>query len=294
MICWFLLIGVLGLLEIVKEPGVLRALSPTFAWHSLTSNGVHGFLLLGSVILAVTGAEALYADMGHFGAGPIRISWFSIAMPALVLAYLGQAGMVLTDPDAAANPLYSLAPNQVITVVLFVFATLATIIASQALITGVFSLTRQAVQLGYFPRVEIRHTSGQSEGQIYIPAMNYLLLGACLILVLVFRSSSGLAAAYGIAVSGTMAVTSVGFYLVATRRWAWPRPRAMFLVGGFLVMDLSFFLASLPKFVAGRLPAHPRGPGDRDRHGRVELRPDRPEYAASHRPAHLAAGHGTP
>jgi KUP system potassium uptake protein len=251
MICWFALIGVLGLIEIVKEPGVLRAISPTYAFGGLTSNGVHGFLLLGSVILAVTGAEALYADMGHFGAGPIRLSWFAIAMPALVLAYLGQAAMVITQPEAAANPLYSLAPNRAMTLVLFVFATMATVIASQSLISGVFSLTRQAVQLGYFPRVTIRHTSGQSEGQIYIPSMNYLLMVACLLLVLVFRTSSGLAAAYGIAVSGTMSVTSVAFYLVATRRWGWPRSRAGLLVGAFLVVDLSFFLASLPKFLAG-------------------------------------------
>ncbi len=248
---WFVLIGVLGLIELVKEPGVLRALLPTYAVETLFTNGIRGFLLLGSIILAVTGAEALYADMGHFGAGPIRISWFSIVMPALVLAYLGQAAVVLNEPEAVENPLYSLAPNQPVALVLFVFATLATIIASQALITGVFSLTRQAVQLGYFPRVTIRHTSGQSHGQIYIPVMNWLLLVACLVLVLAFRSSSGLAAAYGIAVSGTMAVTSIAFYLVVTRRWNWPKPRALLLVGGFLIVDLSFFTATLPKFLLG-------------------------------------------
>ncbi len=248
---WFLLIGVLGLIEVVKEPGVLRALSPTHAIQTLSGNGITGFLLLGSIILAVTGAEALYADMGHFGAGPIRVSWYAIVLPALVLSYLGQAGMVLSNPAAAVNPLYSLAPNQTVTFVLFVFATLATIIASQALISGVFSLTRQAVQLGYFPRVTITHTSGHSHGQIYIPVMNWLLLAACLVLVLVFRSSTGLAAAYGIAVSGTMTVTSIAFYLVVTRRWNWPKIKAVPIVGAFLIMDLAFFSATLPKFLLG-------------------------------------------
>ena len=251
MVCWFLLIGGLGLVEVVGEPGVLRALSPTYALGTLTGNGVHGFLLLGSVILAVTGAEALYADMGHFGDRPIRRAWFALVMPALVLAYFGQAAAVLADPAAAANPLYALAPSHAWAVIMFTLATLATIIASQALISGVFSLTRQAVQLGYFPRVRIRHTSKQAEGQIYIPAINYTLMVACLVLVLVFRGSDQLASAYGVAVSGTMAITSIAFYLVATRAWAWSRARAGSLVAVFLTIDLGFLLATLPKFLNG-------------------------------------------
>lgn len=251
MICWFTLIGGLGLIELVKEPGALRALLPTYALHTLTSNGIHGFLLLGSVILAVTGAEALYADMGHFGRGPIRLSWLSLVKPALVLAYLGQAAKVLQDPAAAENPLYALAPNRSWTLLMFALATAATIIASQALITGVFSLTRQAVQLGYFPRVTIRHTSGQAEGQIYLPALNYMLMAACLTLVVVFGSSARLASAYGVAVSGTMAITSVAFYLVATHAWGWSRIRAGALTAVFLLIDLSFLAATLPKFLEG-------------------------------------------
>lgn len=251
MLCWFGLIGGLGLIEVVREPGVLRALLPTYAWATLTGNGVHGFLLLGSVILAVTGAEALYADMGHFGRQPIRISWLSIVKPALVLAYLGQAAKVMEDPQAAESPLYSLAPNHTWVLIMFALATLATIIASQALITGVFSLTRQAAQLGYFPRVTIRHTSGQAEGQIYLPGLNWMLMVACLVLVVGFGSSAKLAAAYGVAVSGTMTITSIAFYLVATHTWHWPRSRAIGLTAVFLTIDLSFLFATLPKFLLG-------------------------------------------
>jgi KUP system potassium uptake protein len=249
MICWFTLIGGLGLVEVLKEPTVVRALLPTYAVHTLTGNGIHGFLLLGSIILAVTGAEALYADMGHFGSRPIRMAWLSLVKPALVLAYLGQAAMVINNPEAAANPLYSLAPNRSWGLLMLALATLATIIASQALITGVYSLTRQAVQLGYFPRVRISHTSGQAEGQIYIPAINWMLMVACIALVLLFQSSANLASAYGVAVSGTMAITSVAFYGVAVHSWGWSRRRAGTLVGAFLLVDLSFLAATLPKFM---------------------------------------------
>ncbi|MGB8020240.1 MAG: KUP/HAK/KT family potassium transporter [Candidatus Nanopelagicales bacterium] len=251
MIAWFALIGGLGLIELVKEPAALKALLPTYAIATLTGNGIHGFLLLGSVILAVTGAEALYADMGHFGRRPIRLSWLSLAKPALVLAYLGQAAKVLQDPAAAENPLYALAPNRTWVLIMFGLATLATIIASQALITGVFSLTRQAVQLGYFPRVNIRHTSSQAEGQIYLPALNYMLMVACITLVIVFGSSARLAAAYGVAVSGTMAITSIAFYLVATHAWGWSKAKAGVVAAIFLSVDLSFLLATLPKFLEG-------------------------------------------
>ncbi len=189
--------------------------------------------------------------MGHFGARPIRLAWLCLVMPALVLAYLGQAAMVISNPAAAANPLYALAPNRTWTLIMLALATMATIIASQALITGVYSLTRQAVQLGYFPRVRISHTSGQAEGQIYIPAINWMLMVACITLVLVFQSSARLAAAYGVAVSGTMAITSIAFYLVATHTWGWSRARAGALAGAFLLIDLSFLLATLPKFMQG-------------------------------------------
>ena len=251
MICWFALIGGLGLVEVVKEPSVVKALLPTYAFQTLTGNGIHGFLLLGSIILAVTGAEALYADMGHFGARPIRLAWLSLVKPALVLAYLGQAAIVINNPEAAESPLYALAPNRTWTLIMLALATLATIIASQALITGVYSLTRQAVQLGYFPRVRISHTSGQAEGQIYIPAINWMLMVACISLVLLFQSSASLAAAYGVAVSGTMAITSIAFYGVATHAWGWTRLRAGTLVGMFLAVDLSFLFATLPKFMQG-------------------------------------------
>jgi KUP system potassium uptake protein len=251
MCCWFALIGGLGLIEVIGHPDVLRALLPTYAWATLTGNGIHGFLLLGSVILAVTGAEALYADMGHFGRRPIRVSWLALVKPALVLAYLGQAAKVITDPESRENPLYALAPNHTVTLVMLALATLATIIASQALITGVYSLTRQAVQLGYFPRVTIRHTSGQAEGQIYVPALNWMLMAACLTLVVVFRSSTALASAYGVAVSGTMAITSIAFFLVATHSWGWSRTRAAVVSGAFLVIDMAFLFATLPKFLQG-------------------------------------------
>ncbi len=251
MICWFTLIGGLGLVEVLKEPTVVRALLPTYAFQTLTGNGIHGFLLLGSIILAVTGAEALYADMGHFGSRPIRMAWLSLVKPALVLAYLGQAAMVINNPEAAENPLYSLAPNRSWGLLMLALATLATIIASQALITGVYSLTRQAVQLGYFPRVRISHTSGQAEGQIYIPAINWMLMVACITLVLLFQSSANLASAYGVAVSGTMAITSIAFYGVAVHSWGWTRLRAGTLVGAFLLVDLSFLAATLPKFMEG-------------------------------------------
>ena len=251
MIAWFGLIGVLGLIEVVERPGVLRALLPTYAIETLFGNGIYGFLLLGSVILAVTGAEALYADMGHFGRGPIRRAWLAIVKPALVLAYLGQAAKVIEDPSTARNPLYALAPNHAWALIMFALATAATIIASQALISGVFSLTRQAVQLGYFPRVTIRHTSGHAEGQIYVPALNFMLMVACIVVVISFGSSERLAAAYGVAVSGTMTITSIAFFLVAVHHWGWSRRRAAGLTGAFLVVDLAFLLATLPKFVEG-------------------------------------------
>ena len=287
MICWFVLIGGLGLVEVLKEPSVFKALLPTYAFQTLTGNGIHGFLLLGSIILAVTGAEALYADMGHFGSRPIRMAWLALVKPALVLAYLGQAAMVINNPEAAENPLYSLAPNRTWALVMLGLATLATIIASQALITGVYSLTRQAVQLGYFPRVRISHTSGQAEGQIYIPAINWMLMVACIALVLLFQTSANLASAYGVAVSGTMAITSVAFYGVATHAWGWTRLRAGTLVGGFLLVDLSFLAATLPKFMQGGYVPGGHRPGRGGRDVRLALRVEPAPQPRGREPADL-------
>jgi KUP system potassium uptake protein len=251
MVLWFVTIGVLGLVQIIGNPGVLRALSPSYGVSYFARHGLAGFPILGVVVLCLTGGEALYADMGHFGARPIRVAWIALAMPALVLCYFGQGARVLADPAALANPFFALVPVGIWTYALVALSALATIIASQALITGVFSLTHQAIQLGLFPRVEIRHTSVHAEGQIYVPAVNWGLAIACSLLVVFFQESSRLAAAYGIAVSGTMAITSVAFYLVTRRTWGWPRWKALPLLVLFLAFDLPFFAANLLKFVDG-------------------------------------------
>jgi len=251
MIVWFVTIGVLGLAQIVQHPGVLQAVSPVHGVRYFVRNGWHGFPILGVVVLCLTGGEALYADMGHFGARPIRVAWLALAMPALVLCYFGQGALMLHDPSAVANPFFALVPVGIWTYALVILSTLATIIASQALITGVYSLTHQAVQLGLFPRVTIRHTSAQAEGQIYVPVMNWGLAIACSLLVVFFQESSRLAAAYGIAVSGTMAITSVTYYLVTRRTWQWPVWKALPLLVVFLAFDLPFFAANLLKFVDG-------------------------------------------
>jgi KUP system potassium uptake protein len=251
MVVWFVTIGVLGLIQIIGHPGVLRALSPSYGVSYFARHGLAGFPILGVVVLCLTGGEALYADMGHFGARPIRVAWIALAMPALVLCYFGQGARVLADPAALANPFFALVPVGIWTYALVALSALATIIASQALITGVFSLTHQAIQLGLFPRVQIRHTSVHAEGQIYVPAINWGLAIACCLLVVGFQESSRLAAAYGIAVSGTMAITSVAFYLVTRRTWRWPRWKALPLLVLFLAFDLPFFGANLMKFVDG-------------------------------------------
>ena len=251
MVVWFVTIGALGTAQIAQHPDVLRALSPTYAVHYFVHNGWHGFPILGVVVLCLTGGEALYADMGHFGARPIRIAWLALAMPTLVLCYFGQGALMLHDPSAIANPFFSLVPPGVTTYLLVALATFATIIASQALISGVFSLTHQAVQLGLFPRVTIKHTSAHAEGQIYVPQINWMLMIACVLLVLGFREAEKLAAAFGIAVSGTMAITSVTYYLVTRRTWGWPRWQALPLLILFLSFDLPFFAANLAKFFEG-------------------------------------------
>lgn len=240
MVVWFLLISGLGIYRFAAEPSVIMALSPTYAIDFISSNGARTFVVLASVILCVTGAEALYADMGHYGKSPIRLAWLILVGPALVLCYLGQAALVKSNPAAAENPFFGLAPNAPMVLILVVVATMATVIASQALITGVFSLSRQAVQLGLFPRLTIRHTSANTEGQIYVPIVNWLVGASSIALVIGFKSSSALASAYVLAIAGTMAITTVAFYVVARQVWQWPLYKAAPLTGIFLIVDLAF------------------------------------------------------
>lgn len=246
---WFATIGVLGVREIVRAPEVLAAVNPVHAVRFFADNGVAGFLILGAVVLCITGGEALYADLGHFGRRPIRFAWFTVAFPALLASYFGQ-GALLLDRGAVTNPFYEMAPPFFL-LPLVAIATLAAIIASQAMISGAFSLAQQAVQLGYLPRLTIVHTSGEARGQIYVPEINHFLLVACLTLVLAFRSSSALAAAYGIAVVGTMCCTSLLVYQVLRRRWAWPVAVAVATVAAFLAIEVPFFAANLAKFSHG-------------------------------------------
>ncbi|MCC6644826.1 MAG: potassium transporter Kup [Polyangiaceae bacterium] len=250
MVLWFLAIAALGVAQIAKNPGVLAALDPRHGANYLLHHGYHGFLVLGSVVLCVTGGEALYADMGHFGPRAIRLAWFGLVMPSLALNYFGQGALILADPAAAKAPFYAIVPRPLLYPMVGM-ATLATVIASQALISGAYSLTRQAVQLGYCPRVSIVHTSKEQEGQIYIPEINWMLMVACVVLVLAFRESTALAAAYGIAVTGTMGITSIVYFVVITRTWGWGLSRALPLVGFFLAFDLAFFAANIVKFKDG-------------------------------------------
>ena len=250
MVVWFLTMATLGVIHVAREPRILQALSPTFAIGFFAAHGVRGATVLGSVVLAVTGGEALYADMGHLGARPIRIGWLALAYPSLLLCYLGQGALVLGDPRQASAPFFGMVPTGPLTYVLVAIATPATVIASQALISGVFSLAHQAMRLGYFPRMQVRHTSA-AEGQVYVPAMNWALALACMLLVVTFRESARLAGAYGLAVSGTMLITSVAYYVVATQTWKWSRWRAAPLVIAFLAMDVPFVLANLLKFRDG-------------------------------------------
>jgi KUP system potassium uptake protein len=247
---WFTMIAALGVAQIVGHPGVLAAVDPRYAVRFFVANGGHGFLMLGGVVLAITGVEALYADMGHFGLGPIRATWLAIVWPSLLLNYFGQGARLLSDPSAASNPFYALVPSWGLYPAV-VIATAATVVASQALISGVFSLTQQAVQLGFAPRVTIVHTSEHAEGQIYVPEVNWGLLVACMALVLSFRTSTALAAAYGIAVTGTMTITSIVYYVVVTRAWGWSAWKAAPLVLVFLAVDLAFFGANAAKFLDG-------------------------------------------
>jgi len=250
MAIWFVAIGGLGLREIMMAPQILAAANPLFGVQFFAHHGRAAFVLLGAVVLAVTGAEALYADMGHFGKRPIRLAWFVLVLPALLANYFGQGALILRDPASSINPFYLLAPSA-LQFPLIVLATIATIIASQALISGAFSLTQQSVQLGYSPRVQIIHTSHTDTGQIFVPEINRALGIGCILIVLFFRSSSALAAAYGIAVTGTMAITSILFYVLARTQWQWSIWRAGLLSGVFLIIDLAFFSANMLKIVQG-------------------------------------------
>ncbi len=247
---WFVVLSVMGIYQILQEPAVLAAVNP---WHGIDfflRNGWTGFLVLGSVFLVVTGGEALYADMGHFGSRPIKLAWFAVVLPSLLFNYFGQGALLARHPEAVANPFYRMAPAWGLYPLVFL-ATVATVIASQAVISGAFSLTMQAVQLGYSPRLDIEHTSAREFGQIYLPAVNWGLMVACIGLVLGFRSSGHLAAAYGVAVTTTMVITTLLFYFVATHRWKWPVPLAAVLCAGFLAFDLSFFGANILKIAHG-------------------------------------------
>lgn len=243
MVVWFLVLALLGLRGIWMAPRILQALSPHHAGLFLWHNGPVSFGVLGAVFLAVTGAEALYADMGHFGAQPIRKAWFAVVFPGLLLNYLGEGGLLLVNPEAARNPFYMLAPSWAV-LPLVGLATLAAVIASQALISGAYSLTMQAIQMGYLPRLIIRHTSHAKRGQIYMPQVNGFLMVACIGLVLGFQSSSRLAGAYGIAVSLTMLTTTILFFSAARRLWHWSIARAGLVCSLFVVVELAFVLAN--------------------------------------------------
>ncbi len=247
---WFIAIALLGILQIVHHPRILAAINPLYSIAFLKVHGWHAFVVLGSVVLVVTGGEALYADMGHFGKRPIQWAWFCLVLPALVLNYFGQSALMLSNPAAAANPFYLMVPSWGL-LPMVGLATAATVIASQAVISGVFSLTRQAVQLGLSPRMEIRHTSDEEEGQIYVPTANWGLLLGIAVLVISFRTSSSLAAAYGIAVTGTMATTTVLALIVARRMWGWRLWQCLLLGALFMTVDGSFLGANLLKIPSG-------------------------------------------
>ncbi|HWN52810.1 MAG TPA: potassium transporter Kup [Xanthobacteraceae bacterium] len=250
MTIWFVAIAVPGAVWIALSPGILLALNPVYGVAFLFGHGVTGLLTLGAVFLAVTGAEALYADLGHFGRRPIQAAWLVLVFPALALNYLGQGALVLADPNAIKNPFFLLYP-EMLRLPMVVLATIATVIASQAVITGAYSLTRQAIALGLLPRLEIRHTSAQHEGQIYMPRVNMLILIGVLLLVGLFRSSSALASAYGIAVTGTMVVTAIMAFIVVHKVWGWSLPATIGLIAPFVLVDATFLAANLLKVVEG-------------------------------------------
>jgi KUP system potassium uptake protein len=250
MVVWFSVIGVLGVINIVTAPAILTALNPLAAVPILTGHPAIAAAVFGSIFLALTGGEALYADMGHVGAPAIRMAWYGLVLPALVLNYFGQGALMLVDPGAADSPFYKLAPGWAL-VPLIVLASMATVIASQALISGVFSLTRQAMQLGLCPRVDIVPTSSDEAGQIYVPAANWMLMAGTLLIVVMFKTSDNLGSAYGVAVSGTMLATTVLLYFLITRRWHWPLLAALPLIAVFGMVDSAFLAANSMKIVEG-------------------------------------------
>jgi KUP system potassium uptake protein len=250
MMVWFTTIAILGIIQIVHNPGVLAAINPLYAIRFFVTNHIHGMVVLGSVVLCLTGGEALYADLGHFGQRAIRISWFGLAYPSLLLNYFGQGALIMQSPELAFNPFYGLVPLPLLYPMVGL-ATIATVIASQALISGVFSLTQQAIQLGFCPRLHILHTSSLMKGQIYIPSINFALMIACLGVVIGFHQSSGLAGAYGIAVTGTMTITSILYFLVIANNWKWPLWKALTITMVFVFFDLAYFSANLLKVIDG-------------------------------------------
>ncbi len=247
---WFLTLAVLGISQIARAPQVLWAVNPWDGVQFFAANGFAGFIVLGAVFLAVTGGEALYADLGHFGTAPIRLTWFSVVLPALVLNYFGQGALLLVEPEAAVNPFFRMTPSWGLSALVLLSAA-AAVIASQAVISGAFSLTMQAIQLGYSPRLRVLYTSAKIMGQIYVPAVNWLLMISCVGLVIGFGSSSNLAAAYGVAIATTMLITTILFYTVARRRWHWPLWAAGFAAAAFLCVDLLFFGANMVKIFHG-------------------------------------------
>ena len=250
MCLWFTVLAIMGGINISQNPSVLMAVNPYYAAHILWELGFQGFLIMGAVVLAITGAEALYADMGHFGLKPIRYAWLGFVFPALLLNYFGQGALLIAYPEAIQNPFYLLAPDWAL-YPLLVLSTFATVIASQAVISGAFSVTRQAIQLGYCPRMAIFHTSGDEMGQVYVPAVNWMLMFSVFVLVLSFRSSSALASAYGIAVTGTMIIDTVLAFIVIRKLWKWNKPTSLIFLLTFLMVDFLFFSSNSLKIPTG-------------------------------------------
>lgn len=249
-ILWFAAISLLGFQQIIRAPEVLAAINPIHGFQFFIINGSRGFVVLGAVFLVVTGGEALYADIGHFGTTPIRFTWFAVVLPALTLNYFGQGALLLSDPEAAVNPFYLMVPSWAL-YPMVMLATAAAVIASQAIISGAFSLTMQAIQLGFSPRLKVIYTSAGVMGQIYVPLVNWGLMVACIALVLGFRTSSNLAAAYGVAITTTMLITTILFYFVARYRWHWPAGAALPVAAFFVAIDLAFFGANMLKVAHG-------------------------------------------
>jgi KUP system potassium uptake protein len=250
MVFWFACLAVFGVISIVQSPEVLWALNPIYAVHFLSADWGVSFMALGGIVLAITGGEALYADMGHFGKYPIRLAWFSFVLPALVLNYFGQGALLLQHPKAIENPFYLLAPDWALIPMVFL-ATAATVIASQAVISGAFSIANQSVQMGFLPRLEICHTSGKARGQIYVPFTNWTLYLAVVFLVFAFQSSANLAAAYGVAVTGTMTITTLMVAFVIVKLWRWPLLVAIPLIAVLFVVDITYFAANAIKIPQG-------------------------------------------